>query len=117
MEIENNLKKTMKIKRNENIFVSVRREDKNKSTKNYLSPTISSINKTTQKFNNRPSSSCTNKTNFSKTTSDIFRRKTVNNPNEQKLLSKSSNSIIYHDNLHHFDCTDNIIYDPYGHFS
>ena len=113
MELENDLNKTMKIKRNENIFVSVRRENKNKSTKNYLSPTVSSVNKTTQKFNNRPSSSTSNTTNFSKTTPLSSRREKLNNIS----LSKTQNCTIYYDKLHHFDCSDDLAYDPYGHFS
>lgn len=121
--IENdNLNKTMKIKRNENIFVSVRRADINtkRTNKHYLTPTASSINKTTQKFIDRPSSSNTNLTtrplsriSLSKTTPTSSRREKINT----RALSKSQNCIVYYDNLHHFDCSDDLAYDPYGHFS
>jgi len=118
MELENeDLKKTIKLKKNENVFVSVRRKNKHKSIKNYLRPTASSINKTTQKFINRPYSSSSNITNLSKTIQLSRRTQNVNTSNKNRMLSKSQNSTIYYDNLHHFDSSDNLGYDPYGHFS
>lgn len=119
-DIENELNKTMKVKRNENIFVSVRSPDKiknkikNKTNKNYLKPTTSSINKTCQKFNNKPYS---NRTNLSNTTTISSRREKINTSNQNRPLSRSLNCIVYYDKLDHFGDNNNLSYDTYGHFS
>ena len=112
-DAENELNKTMKIKRNENIFISVRGENpnkpKNKVTKHYLTPTACSINRTTQKFISRPLSSSSNLSNAS---SILSRRDRIN-----RSLSKSANCGTYYDDLNHFGDCDNLNYDTYGHFS
>lgn len=109
IEIENDLHKTMKIKNNKNIFVSVRQTVVNKNmTKNYLSPTVSSINKKNSKFDNPTQQNI--KYSMNKTTSPIKRSKS----NGNILLSRSfSNS----DNLNHFTNNPDLGYDIYGHFS
>ena len=113
IDTENELNKTMKIKKNENIFISVRAENpnkpKNRVIKNYLTPTVSSINKQSQKCISRPSSSSSN---LSKTIPLSSRRNRIN-----RSLSKSENCGIYYDVLNHFDDSDNLNYDTYGHFS
>jgi hypothetical protein len=112
METENILNKTMKHKTHENIFVSVRASNKKKSPKHFLTPTISSMNKKTQKFENtfqNPQS------NMSKTSCPMKRKKS------DMLLSKANSSFCktlnYEDNLHHFTNNSEIGYDTYGHFS
>lgn len=113
------LNKTIKLKKTENIFVSVRAPGrvKNKTTKNYLNPTASSMNKSCQKFINRPSSSSSNRTNFSNTTPLSSRKEKINTTNQPRQLSRTLNSNIYYDNLDHFGDNNNLNYDPYGHFS
>ncbi len=112
MEPEINLNKTMKIKNNENIFVSVRTSNKNKSPKKYLAPTVSSINKKTQKFDNAFQNS---QSYMSKTSSPIKRKKSKGN-----LLSKANSSFsksLNYDDLNHFTNDCDFGYDTYGHFS
>ncbi len=113
MEIETDLNKTMKIKDNENIFVSVRASKKNKSPKNYLTPTVSSINKITSKHENTIQK---NQSYMSKTSSPIKRKKSKGNllSNVNISFSKSLN---YNDNLNHFTNDSDFGYDIYGHFN
>ena len=112
-KIANNLNKTMKIVNNQNIFVSVRAANKHKLNKNYLTPTVSSINKTTPKFDNTLQKS---QSYMSKTSSPIKRKKSKGN-----LLSKAnssfSKSLNYDDDLNHFTNEFDFGYDTYGHFS
>ena len=112
-EIGNNLHKTMKFKNNKNKFVSMQTSNKKKSPKNFLTPTVSSINKITQKFDN---TSQQTQITMSKTSSPIKRKKSKCN-----LLSKAnrslSKSLNYDDNLNHFTNDTNFGYDTYEHFS
>ena len=112
METEINLNKTMKIKNNENIFVSVRVSNKNKSPKKYLAPTVSSINKKTQKFDTTFQK---NQCSISKPSSPIKRKKSKGN-----LLTKANSSFsksLNYDDLNHFTNDSDFGYDTYGHFS
>ena len=115
MEIHNQLNKTMKIKRNENIFVSVRATDTNASKKptNYLSPTVSSINKQSPKFVKRPTSASSNISNLSRTTPSLKRKESI----LSSKLNKSFDYNVYYDNLNHFTNNENFGYDIYDHFS
>ena len=101
MEIQDNLDKTMKIKKNQNIFVSVRGKDVKKKSVNYLSPTASSINKAS---------------NLSRTTPSL-KRKDSKLSNINRSFSKTFDSNVYYDDLNHFGNDDNLGYDIYNHFS
>lgn len=116
MEIQDNLDKTIKIKKNQNIFVSVRGKDVKKKTVNYLSPTASSINKQSQKCVNRPSSASSKASNLSRTIPSL-KRKDSKLSNINRSFSKTFDSNVYYDDLNHFGNDDNIGYDIYNHFS
>ena len=78
-----------------------------------MTPTVSSINKITQKFDN---TSQQTQITMSKTSSPIKRKKSKGN-----LLSKAnssfSKSLNYDDDLNHFTNEFDFGYDTYGHFS
>jgi hypothetical protein len=105
MNCSSNLNKTVKLNKNNQLKRTL---SISKKTKNYLSETISSINKKTVKFDNAkltPKNSTKSSTKVLNYNAKIY-----------QLYKPKSNVSAYFDNLNHFSNNCDFGNDPFGHF-
>jgi hypothetical protein len=98
------LNKTLKINKNNQLIRTVSISKKTNKPKNYLSETVSSMNKKNVKFDNI------------KRTSKNSTKALLSYTTKCRQKSNISENIFYFDNLNHFSNNCDFGNDPFGHF-